>query len=124
MGKKKMGCNKDDWRNSTEPYTIELTRDDYILNEKNLCYHIDNDTLAYKQWHTPELEVLSRQDNKLELSNRHDGVRYILTILMDTNQFHVSCSCSRKVERLCHHAYHALHHIITRFGIHYFKPKP
>ena len=123
MSSKNCRPNKDDWRNSTEPYAVELSRGSYILTEWDVNCHIDSDTFAYKHWPAPELVLLLQQDNRLELSNSSDGVRYILTIRMECDQLHVSCNCNRKVERLCHHVYYALLHIINHFGTHYFQSK-
>jgi len=123
MSKKNVTTNKDDWRNSREPYTIELTRGNGVLTELDMNGHIGWDTLKYMYWSDPKVSELSRQGNRLELSNTSDGVRYILRVAIERNQLHVSCSCDRKVERLCHHAYYALHHIITQSGIHYFHSK-
>jgi len=111
MSSKNCHPNKDDWRNSTEPYAIELSRGNYILTEWDVNCHIDSDTFAYKHWPAPELLPLLQQGNILELSNTSD------------DQLQVSCNCNRKVERLCHHAYYALLHIINNFGIHYFQSK-
>ena len=115
--------NKDDWRNSTEPYTILLDNSNYIFDEAALSFHIDSHTLQYKQWDNPTLELLSDKDGILEFSNSNYKVRYLLTVRVESNQLHVSCDCIRKVEDLCHHVYHALLHIITQYGIQYFKPK-
>ena len=123
MSKKNATPNKDDWRNSTQPYTIELSRGNCILTEFDLNGHIDIDTFKYKFWPEPKVKVLLQQGNKWELSNTNYGVRYLLTIVIEKSQLLVSCSCDRKVERLCHHVYYALLHIITQSGIHYFQLK-
>jgi len=115
--------NKEDWRNSTELYTIRLARSNYVLTEWDLNCNIDIDTLTYKHWTDPELKELSHQGNRLEYSNASDGVRYILTVLIERNKLDVSCSCNRKVQQLCHHAYYGLFHLIDKYGIYYFQSK-
>ena len=115
--------NKDDWRNSTEPYRIGLARSNYVLTEWDLNYNIDCETLTYKQWPQPEVKELSHEGNRLEYSNTSDGLRYILVVQVERNSLHVSCNCNRKVQQLCHHAYYGLLHLIDKFSINYFQTK-
>ena len=108
-------------RNSTEPYTIKLSRGRSILTEEDINEHIDDETLSYKFWPYPELRVLTKQGDELVMLNSCNSVRHILTIVVESSQIHVACSCNRKVDKLCHHSYYALKHIIATGGIHFFQ---
>ena len=108
-------------RNTAEPYTIKLSRGRSILTEGDINEHIDNDTLSYKFWPYPELRMLTKQGDELVMLNSCNSVRHILTIVVKCNQLQVACSCNRKVDKLCHHTYYGLKHIIAKGGIHFFR---
>jgi len=108
-------------RNSSEPYTIKLSLGKSILTAGDINDHIDNDTLSYKFWHYPELRVLTKQGDELVMLNSCNSVRHILTIVVEDSQLYVTCSCNKKVDKLCHHVYYALKHIIAKEGTHFFR---
>jgi hypothetical protein len=115
---------KKDLRNTTTPYTIHLRERVLFLDGQMLKNHIDMNTLTYKEWHFPKLKVISFKEGLLKLSNINYNMTYELTIDITHNGLHISCNCDRRVEKLCHHAYYALAHIISTLGEQYFIAGP
>ncbi len=113
-----------DLRNTTTPYTIYLHERAFLLDAQMLKKHIDANTLTYKDWHLPKLKVISFKEGLLKLYNINYNMLYELTIYIAHDGLHISCDCDRRVEKLCHHAYYALAHIISTLGERYFRIGP
>ncbi len=99
-----------DLRNANELYTIHLDNNDYELTQSVIDENVDLKTRRKKNWQSVKLQFLSFESGVLRISaaSLHDKEKFDLTILVEPNKLHVSCSCGLPVEKLCRHAYTAL----------------
>ncbi|RXK81266.1 hypothetical protein [Filimonas effusa] len=114
-----MKIHKDDLRNTNDAYVIPLGRDGQ-LHPDSLKKHIDTYTLNFKQWHINVLAPLCTVGKRAEYYNTYGTLTYILGIEVSSNQLYVTCSCKRRVEKLCHHTYAALKSLLITGGTDYF----
>jgi hypothetical protein len=97
-------------RNANEPYTIHLDNDGYELTQSAIDQNVDLKTRRKKNWQSVKLQFLSFENGVLRLTalSLHDKEKFDLTISVEPNRLHVTCSCGLPVEKLCRHAYAAL----------------
>lgn len=112
--------NKDDLRNSKEPYRLPLDWKG-MLYKIDLKFNIDNETRTFKRWHLSELKLLSKEHRKVQYRNSNGNIYFTLSIELDNNGLLVSCDCDRKVDMLCHHAYTGLKQLITQTSGHVYE---
>ena len=113
--------NRQKTHNTCEAYSIRLNRHG-LLSEEDLKRHIDLETYTYKHWHMGALKLRSTAKGRLEYLNSNGNISYVLTIAITDRKLWVSCDCNRRVEGLCHHAYTALKHLISKRGEGMFLP--
>jgi len=94
-------------RNATEPYTMQLDNEDYMLTGEVLKRNVESRTQKSRDWPLPKLRFISFKDGKLELRNTCNKISFLLTILIEKDKLNVSCSCGSQVEMLCLHEYEA-----------------
>lgn len=110
-----MKIHKDDLRNTNDAYIIPLDRNGQ-LHPDTLKKHIDTYTLNFKQWQTNVLAPVCGTGQKAEYYNTYGTLTFILGLSFTGNEVHVTCSCKRRVEKLCHHAYAALKSLLITGG--------
>jgi hypothetical protein len=108
-------------RKASDPYTIYLDNDNYILTQEVLAKNVEGKLLRSRRWYYPKLKLLSFSMGKLELSCTHQASSETLTILVENDKLHVSCSCNGEVSMLCFHAYKALDRLLWGGETEYFQ---
>ncbi|GEP97764.1 hypothetical protein [Chitinophaga cymbidii] len=107
-------------RNASEPLTIHLEDEPYILSEEALKKKVEAKLLRKRDWFYPKLKFISIKDNVLKLLNTHKEVSHEMTVYIEPDQLHISCSCGTQVETLCLHTYKALERLIWYRSTDYF----
>lgn len=100
-------------RSASEPYIIQLDNDYYGLTQEVINQNVDVKTRRRKDWQHIKQQFLSLENGVLQLvvASQQDKEKFDLTIRIEKNNLHVSCSCGQSVEKLCRHAYAALSHV-------------
>jgi len=99
-------------RNASDFYTITL-EDDYTLTEEALENCTDKKTSRQGGWFYPELKLLSFKNGTAEILNKSDKTFFTLSIKVEPEKLHVSCSCGMEVETLCIHTIKALSRLVV-----------
>ncbi|WP_291912712.1 hypothetical protein [Chitinophaga sp. CB10] len=108
-------------RNASAPLTIHLEDEPYILSEDALKRQTDERVQRKKEWFYPKLKFISMEDTNLKLRLTFREISYIMTVGIEPDKLHVSCSCGSQVETLCLHTYRALGQLIGYRSTDYFK---
>lgn len=100
-------------RFTSTPYIIQLDNDYYSLTQEVINQNADVKTRRRKDWQHIKLQFISLENGVLQLAlaSPQDKEKFDLTIKIEKNKLHVSCSCGQPVEKLCRHAYVALSHV-------------
>ena len=109
-------------RLSSEPYVIALDNENSDLITPVLDQHGDLKIAKKRKWDFPTIEVTSYKDGMVQLKATSDKESYIISVLVEKDKLHISCSCNQPVEKLCRHAYATLQKISYNYhGNSYFK---
>ena len=95
-------------RLSSEPYVIALDNENSDLITPVLDQHGDLKIAKKRKWDFPTIEVTSYKDGMVQLKATSDKESYIISVLVEKDKLHISCSCNQPVEKLCRHAYATL----------------
>jgi hypothetical protein len=108
-------------RNAADPFVLYLEDEPYILTEEGLKGQVDTSIQKKRSWDYPTIKFISLQGQilKLRISNRE--VSYELTVKIEPDKLHISCSCGSQVQTLCNHAYQTLEKLISFERTDYFK---
>ncbi len=100
-------------RSAAEPYIIQLNNDDYGLTQEMINQHVTAKTRRRKDWQAIKFQFISLKNGVLQLAvaSLPDKEKFELTINIEKDKLHVSCSCCQQVEMLCRHAYVLLSHV-------------
>ncbi|WPV65963.1 hypothetical protein [Chitinophaga sp. LS1] len=107
-------------RNASEPYIIHLEDEPYILSEDAFKKQVDAKLARKRDWFYPKLKFITIEDGTLKLLNTHKEIHYEMTVRIEPDKLHVSCSCGAQVETLCLHTYKALERLIWYRNTDYF----
>jgi hypothetical protein len=107
--------------NTSSPFILHLGDEPYILTEEGLKSQVDATFQKKRNWFYPTINFISLNNQvlKLRISNRE--LSYELTVKIDPQKLHISCSCGSSVQTLCYHAYQTLERLILFQGTDYFK---
>jgi hypothetical protein len=108
-------------RRSSDPYTINLDNQEYILTEEILKQNVSRQVLNQRIWHYPDLKFTSFTGGFLELKNACLNICHKLIIYIEKDRLKIHCSCDEEVEMLCRHAYKALERLIVFENSRYFQ---
>ncbi|MBZ4190549.1 hypothetical protein [Niabella beijingensis] len=111
-------------RSAGEPYTIQLDNDDYCLTQEIINQNVDAKTRRRKDWQYVALQFLSLEKDTLclAIASLKEKEKFVLTIKIEKDRLHISCSCSQPVGQLCRHAYAALSKVAySRFDSGFFR---
>ena len=108
-------------RRASDPYTIHLDNDNYILTQEILVKNVEEKLLRVRRWYYPKLKLVSFLKGKLELKCSHEESSEILTILVEKDKLHVSCSCNTEASMLCFHAYKVFDRLMWGDQTDYFQ---
>ncbi|OQP59985.1 hypothetical protein A3860_35010 [Niastella vici] len=108
-------------RNAVDPFVLYLEDEPYILTEEGLKGQVDTSIQKKRNWDYPTIKFISLQGQilKLRISNRE--VSYELTVKIEPDKLHISCSCGCQAQTLCNHAYQTLKKLIAFERTDYFK---
>lgn len=92
-------------RLASDPYTLSLGAEPYILTEEMIQSNTDDHTKRKRDWSFPAIKFISFKKGKLELKISSENTSWQLHIGVKEDQLQVSCSCGTEVPMLCRHAY-------------------
>lgn len=108
-------------RLASQPFTIQLPGNDYVIDPGELQTQLDEKLLRKKTWFRPHIRFKSLRGTQLTLSISFQDQQYLLRIGIQPNCLAVSCSCNEEVQTLCYHSYRTLFDIAYIRGDEYFK---
>ncbi|WP_298736132.1 hypothetical protein [uncultured Chitinophaga sp.] len=108
-------------RISSEPFTIHLDNEPYILTDDALKRQIDERLQRKREWFYPKLKFISMVDTILKMQLTFRDVSHEMTVGIERDKLHISCTCGQQVETLCLHTYKALERVIGYRSTDYFK---
>ncbi|GAA0526700.1 hypothetical protein [Chitinophaga japonensis] len=108
-------------RNSSEPFTIYLDAEPYILTDDALKRQVDERLQRKREWFYPKLKFISMADTTLKMRLTFRDVSHEMTVDIEPDKLHISCTCGQQVETLCLHTYKALERIMGYHSTDYFK---
>ena len=108
-------------RSASEPFAIHLEQTPYILSQSALKSQVDSTLLKKKDWFFPRLRFLSLESKTIKLQNGYKNKSYVMTVHIEPDILHFSCSCATPVESLCIHIYKALEHLTWNYSTDYFE---
>jgi hypothetical protein len=105
-------------RNASEPYTIHLDGKPYILSAEALKAQVDEKLQRKREWFYPTLKFISIENGTVRLRLIHKEVSQEMTVCIEPDKLHFSCSCGMMVETL--HTYRTLEALAGYRGTDYF----
>ncbi len=108
-------------RLSSQPFTINLSGNDYSIEMGELEAQLDAKLLRKTTWFSPHLQFKSFRGKQLTLFNSFQDQKYLLRIEVEPDKLAISCSCNQPVETLCLHSYRALRDVAIFKSNTYFK---
>lgn len=99
-------------RNASDFFTIPLQAD-HTLTLVALQNCLDRKILKQAGWFYPQLKLLAYKDGTAEIFNKSGKVSYTLSLKVEPEKLHLSCSCGMPVETLCIHAFKALSRMLV-----------
>jgi hypothetical protein len=95
-------------RPASDPYTIEFNNKHYMLSEDDLKSHVELKMQRKRDWYFSKLTLLSFEAGLVKLQNTHKNTSFVMTLGIEPDRVHISCSCGLEVKSICLHSYKAL----------------
>jgi hypothetical protein len=108
-------------RSASEPYTIHLENEPYILSREALTKQVDERLQRKREWFYPKLKFVSMEDTTLKMRLTCRDISHEMTISIEPDKLHIACSCNKPVETLCLHTYKALERLVLYRNTEFFK---
>jgi hypothetical protein len=100
-------------RNASEPFTISLSGEPYLLTKEQLLEQADSRIPGKRKWDYLTLKFTSFENGVLKFRASRMGLpEFEITVHIEPDKLHVSCSCGQQAEKLCIHALKSLEKII------------
>lgn len=108
--------------NASDPFTIELHGEPYVLSQKNLQFYKGKYSQGISRWDRPNVEFISFENNLLIVEPKYnDGQLFKVSIQIEPERLCVSCNCGLVVDGICIHSFHSIESLIRRGNIKYFE---
>lgn len=108
-------------RNASNPFIIHLEDEPYTLTEEVLNNQVDTTIQKKRTWVYPAIKFISFKDKILKLRISHTEASYEMSVKIEPDKLHISCSCGSPVQTLCNHSYQTLIKLISFERADYFK---
>lgn len=102
-------------RNASDPFVLYLEDEPYALTDESLKSQIDARIQKKRHWLYSAIKFISLADQVLKLRISNSEASYEMTVKIEPDKLHISCSCGSPVQTLCNHTYQTLDKIVL-FG--------
>lgn len=106
---------------ASTPFVLHLSDEPYILTQHDLETQADERVRRSRKWFCPTVRLLSFTRNNVCIALKCGALTYTMTVVVEPDKLHLSCSCNEPVRTMCLHVYRGLRNIIGYSHTRYFE---